>query len=182
MRPVEIILSAFLLLSTGLNCFLLRQPLAMFFRESLAIVQPETIPLSFTAKSISGKDVEVNFGASDSTLIYYVDPHCSWCRKNLSAFQSLQSSLASSGVKLFVFTHESGDLRDVVPSDIPPDRILVVSDAQASNFPHFSEGTPQTFWVNRKGELRKRWVGAYSPATLSEVKSYAVRSKHNSWF
>jgi peroxiredoxin len=108
---------------------------------------------------------------SRSTVLYVFAPSCPWCARNLDAIRALVDD-ASSRYRFVGISLTRDGLSDYLEKtqyQFP----IYVADRGAERLK--LRGTPETIVVSPAGRVVKVWLGAYGPATASDIsKTFAV--------
>ena len=101
-------------------------------------------------------------------LLYWFQPSCGWCEANLLNVKALDRQAR-------------GKYKFVAISSASPDEIAEYARRKGVTFPMYSvhpeaaklyrlNGTPASVLISRRGNLVKRWDGAYTPSMLTDIE------------
>lgn len=124
----------------------------------------------FWAEGVGGRSVRVDWDAGRPTVLYYVDPKCSWCVRNASSFRSLVTA-RHEGYRFIVVSSSRPGGGALLCEAVA--KVLCVTDASGALVRQVGlYGTPQTLVISPAGVVVKHWAGAYTGATKALVEQY----------
>jgi peroxiredoxin len=130
----------------------------------------------YSATTIQGDTITLHGLQGRPVLLNVWATWCIPCRKEMPALQDLYSAFADSGLNVVaVSVDEAGadaDVRQFVEAH--GIRFIVTRDPDKAVSRAFrTVGVPETFLVDRRGRITRRWIGEFDPA--SEATRLAVR-------
>lgn len=101
------------------------------------------------------------------TIVYYFDPACSWCRKNVKSVAALRQQ-TSGRYRFVAITGAAVDTRSTETLRLSPIWRVDRADLRAYRF----SGTPHTLLVSSDGRVLQSWPGAYRGRLHAELERY----------
>ena len=123
---------------------------------------------SFSASDLEGHVANVSFNTGKSTLIYYVDPECHWCKANANSFRTLTKALAGKS-RVIILSQRAATMDQFLAETHSPDPVLIIKSQKVIRDLGLS-ATPQTFFVNAAGRVEHHWLGAYIGNNSAEIQ------------
>jgi len=119
-------------------------------------------------KDGSGAVSKLEFSESTETLLYVLSPNCGWCKRNERNINTLATSLSG---RFRVLGLSIGER----PLEFVAYQFPVVTLNHEADISRLGlEGTPQTAVLDKNGQVKRVWVGAY----LSPIKEQLEAELH----
>lgn len=123
-------------------------------------------PLDVT--DASGQRVRVELlGSQDPTVLYFTQPGCAWCDRNVASVSALASS---SGRRARLIGVVVGTTGTVPTGYLPFSSYSGVSQAQFERV--LRGGLPQTVVVSPSAEVIRIWRGAFGPSVAPDIEQF----------
>ncbi len=165
-----------LIISVGIN-FLLAQEVRKLRTNILALKTENSIKVGDRVPDLAGTNVDgfpmtFRYSADNRLAVVYVfSPACGWCIKNRDHLSQLISAKSETFRWVAVSLSET-DLEDfVIRSRFEKMPIFAKVNEDLLDA-YRIEGTPQTFVVTDRGEVVKKWVGAFTGGVGEEIESF----------
>jgi len=159
-----------LVLSVGLNVILAREvrKLRAGAQTGATLSRVGQLLPSLVGRDTEGRLVKVRFDdRSIPTLLYVMDPGCTWCRRNSGNMNSLINQ-ANGRYRVVVISLSTLGLEQYRRAFGVSAPMLTVSDSAATDFG--SAGTPRTLLVSPEGRVLDDWIGAFSASTARKIE------------
>lgn len=173
-KSAVIILSPLLVLSIALNA--LQGKRLVELRQSAADANPDLQVGAHAAdlhvKDLSGRDMTLSLGARapKPKVLYVFSPSCGWCRRDVTAVNSLVRQISTKYDFVGLSLSTQG-LREFTPKY--HDAFPVYGDISAETASAYRlTSTPETIVVSPEGTILALWRGAYTGATKSQVEEF----------
>ena len=137
--------------------------------RSHGLVPGDVIP-TVNVKLENGSPSQLKWNDASMTVLYYFDPHCSWCLRNGSLLRTVVAHL-DTNTKVYAYTATLTGLEEfrrqtnlavpVITDDHDDLRKLLKLN-----------GTPQTLLVDNRGSVIKNWSGAYTGPVATDVQRF----------
>lgn len=125
---------------------------------------------NFQAADLAGGVRNISFDVGKSTLVYYIDPECKWCKANAKSFNKLANKAELDDVRVIVLSPRAEKMEEFLSeSHLPPDKVYVLRTDSLSRELGLT-GTPQTFLVGANGKVERHWIGAYDGHNRNEIE------------
>lgn len=133
-------------------------------RLRLKSVEPITVNLA------DGQKVELPWHKGNGTVVYFADPRCGWCKRNIPAFQALHRNFTQQGVQFYILTPNPKGVESLIPDLSPPPKIILDEDGKIAEKLRL-KGTPDTLLVANSGKVLGYWSGAYAGRTKADLET-----------
>jgi len=122
---------------------------------------------AYAAQTVAGDTVTLGALRGHPVLLNVWATWCIPCRTEMPAMQQLHSAFADSGLKVIgVSVDEAGsdaDVRQFIATSGITFTVARDPDKRVSRV-FRTLGVPETFLIDRRGRIAKRWIGEFDPA------------------
>ena len=166
----EWVLPGLLMCSLGVNVLLCHRLLSsQALVDHLTTLSVGETITPFDARLESGEIRHIGWGGKKLTLIYYFDPLCVWCQRNVEEFRALISHLDKQ-TEVYSSTANLVGLQEY--KRVARHTAVVITDTQQDIRRMLRlNGTPQTIVVDASGRVVKNWEGVYTGSIRNDIEN-----------
>ena len=166
-----------ILLLLTCNILLISQNIQM--RNQLAAFEPKSVEEGyvldkFQAKNLNNEDVILSYSSdSRKEILYFFRPSCGFCKKQMTYWKDLASSINSQEYRIVAITTET-DTQTIknylAKYEVKNWDVFIIDEKQAEKADLLA--TPITVVVNNKGIVEKVWTGMWQSDDIKSAGKY----------